>query len=97
MQTNNNNTINVCSVLFNSIALKHLTCMYKHSFYKFISESSLYAEYFFLCFDRSVYGYTGYNIHYTSANVILVFHVQDIIMKMSMKTNVYLNGHINMF
>ena len=31
---------------------------------------------------RSVYEYTGYNMHYTSANVILVFHVQYIIMNM---------------
>ena len=27
-------------------------------------------------------GYTGYSMHYTNANVILVFYVQDIIIKM---------------
>jgi len=36
-------------------------------------------------------------VHYTSAYIILVFHVQDVIMKMWMKTNVDLNEHIKMF
>ena len=35
-----------------------------------------------------------YNMDYTRAKVILVFHVQD---NMLMKTNVYLNGHIKIF
>ena len=33
-------------------------------------------------------------MHYTTAKVILVFHVQD---NMLMNTNVYLNGHIKIF
>ena len=49
--------------------------------YKFIFESSLYADYFLkvltaVCMDA---------LHYTSANVILLFYVQDIIMKILMK------------
>ena len=33
-------------------------------------------------------------MHYTTAKVILVFHVQD---NMLMNTNVYLNGHFKIF
>ena len=36
-------------------------------------------------------------MHYMSAKVNLVFHVQDTIMKMLMKTNVYLNGLLKHF
>ena len=70
--------------------------MYNNWFYKFISELSLYAEYLFRGVDRSLCGHTWYNMHYTTAKVILVFHVQYI-MKMLMKANVYWNGQIKMF
>ena len=42
----------------------------------------------FLKVLNEVCGHTWYNMHYTTAKVILVFHVQYI-MKMLMKASVY--------
>jgi len=58
---------------------------------------------FFRGVDRSLCGHPWYNMHYTTAKVILVFHVQDIMnrsimnMFLLMKANVYWNGPIKMF
>ena len=41
----------------------------------------MYAEYFLKGVDRRLCGHTWYTMHYTTAKVILVFHVQYI-MKM---------------
>ena len=65
-------------------------------FYKCISESSLYGEYFFKYAERRLCGHTWYNMHYTTAKVILVFRVEYIVIKMWIKANVHSNVHINM-